>query len=229
MYLWEIFRGFEENLANRTNWIIIREFRINMRKNCHFQSLLASQLPHWPSAPPWCSCCFHESQMQSEQETVDVWYRFNESLFKTQVHDYDVNLTSFFSAQFCSRSGAEKQFADKNQLYLQETVLLFHCPLELYPNHPLSWHGSLESSVFLQERLQCRPRPCLQPLQPCLVSAHHGTSRPAFQPALPSVLCRSEPSPHSELTPELPVTLAWRLSSTSQNFNHGEYNSDRIK
>ena len=30
---------------------------------------------------------------------------------------------------------------------------------------------------------------------------------------------------HHTLTPELPVTLAWRLSSTSQNFNHGEFSS----
>ena len=32
---------------------------------------------------------------------------------------------------------------------------------------------------------------------------------------------------HHSLTPELPVTLACRLSSTSQNFNHGEFSSDR--
>ena len=60
--------------------------------------------------------------MQREQETVDCVYRFNESLFKTQVHD-------FFFFRFCSRSGAEKQFTNKNQFCLQETVLLFHCPL----------------------------------------------------------------------------------------------------
>ena len=188
MYLWEIFRGLEENLTNRTNWIIIREFRINMRNICHFQSLLASQLPHWPSAPPWCSCCFHESQMQSEQETVDVWYRFNESLFKTQVHDYDVNLTSFFSAQFCSRSGAEKQFADKNQLYLQETVLLFHCPLE---NIQII---SFRDMAHWRAQSACSADPARACSLCSRVSSRHTTARavqPSSRPFRPSCAARS--------------------------------------
>ena len=228
MYLWEIFRGFEENLANRTNWIIIREFRINMRNICHFQSLLASQLPHWPSAPPWCSCCFHESQMQSEQETVDVWYRFNESLFKTQAHDCDVNLTFFFCPILQQVRGWKAVCEQKPTLFAGDRSLISLS----------TWTTSKSSSfvTWLIRELSFFARAPAVPTPPVPAASaavsRLGTPRhapAAVQPALPSVLCRSEPSPHSELTPELPVTLAWRLSSTSQNFNHGEFNSDRIK
>ena len=45
----------------------------------------------------------------------------------------------------------------------------------------------------------------------------------AFSPPCRPVCAGATPSP--DLTPELPVTLAWRLSSTSQDFNHGEFSS----
>ena len=172
--------------------------------------------------------------MQREQETVDIEYRFNESPFKTQLHDCDVNLTSFFSAQFCSRSGAEKQFTNKNQLCLQETVLLFHCPLghemgtiqyTFKSSSPVLW---LIGELSFFARAPAVPTPPV-PAASAAVS-RLGTPRrePSSLPAGPSV----RPVPLGallDLTPELPVTLAWRLSSTSQNFNHGEFNSDRIK
>ena len=106
----------------------------------------------------------------------------------------------FFMPDSAAGQGLKSSLRTKYiQLCLQETVLLFLCPLEheigtLHSNHSLSWYGSLESSVFLQERLQCRPRPCLQPLQPCLGTPRHAPA--AFHP---SVLSRSEPS-HSRVT-----------------------------
>ena len=179
--VWEIFRGLEKNLANHTNWMIIREFCIKMRNICHFQSLPQQ----WPSAPPWCSCLY-ESQMQREQETVDIGYRFN--------------LTPFFSAQFCSRSGAKKQFAKKKQLCLQKTVLLFLCPLEHDMGTLQYKFKSSYSVTWLIGELSffCKSACSADPARACSlcsrVSSRHTTARavqPSSRPFRPSCAARS--------------------------------------
>ena len=62
--------------------------------------------------------------MQREQETVDVGYRFNESLFRTQVRNCGVNLSSSFFCPILQQVGADEQFANKIHPFLQKTILL---------------------------------------------------------------------------------------------------------
>ena len=126
MDLWEIFRGLEENLANHTNWMIIREFCINninnMRDICHFKSLPASQLSQCRVPRPDAAAVFMSHKCR---ESRKQWIAYTDSMSRFLKPRY---MISFFF-RFCSRSGAEKQFTNKNQFCLQETVLLFLCTL----------------------------------------------------------------------------------------------------
>ena len=165
-----------------------------MRDICHFKSLPASQLSQCRVPRPDAAAVFMSHKCR---ESRKQWIAYTDSMSRFLKPRY---MISFFSDSAAGQ-GLKSSLRTKTNSVCRRPFSYFIVHLDMrwvlyniHSNHPLPCYGSLESSVFLQERLQCRPRPCLQPLQPCLVSAHHGTSRPAFQPALPSVLCRSEPS-----------------------------------
>ena len=226
MDLWEIFRGLEENLAKHTNWMIIREFCMNMRNIFHFQSLLAcptAPVPR-PEAAAYMSHKCRESRKQWISDTdstscflkpryiivMSIWLLFL-CLILQQVRGWKVvceQKPTLFAGDRSLISLSTRTWDGYFTIYIQ--IILFR------------------DMAHWRAQFFCKSACSADPARACSlcsrVSAHHGTRRqPSSRPFRPSWAARSL------LTPELPVTLAWRLSSTSQNFNHGEYNSDRIK
>ena len=128
--------------------------------------------------------------MQREQETVEIGYRFNGALFKTQVHNCDVNLTSFFMPDSAAGQGLKSSLRTKTNSVCRRPFSYFfvhsNMRLELYIQIIL-----FRDMAHWRAQFFCKSACSADPARACSlcsrVSAHHGTRRqPSSRPFRPS-------------------------------------------